>query len=131
MNPRKTELILTLISGITGILISLFSLAVGLFMSSPDAMKEATVSTEDINTFSNLGGNIILLASIALIISVVLFILAFFLKKNQHTVAFGLALLILSIVPFFLLTFAWLLPGILGIIPAIMLFVRRLVSSAE
>lgn len=128
MNPRKPEFILTLISGITGILVSLFSLVVGIFMTSPEVMKEISASTEDLETLSSLGGNITLLASIALVISLSLFILAFFLKKNQHFVAFGIALLILSIVPFFLLTFVWLLPGILGIIAAIMLFVRKPVA---
>lgn len=125
MNPRKPEFILTLISGITGILVSLFSLVVGIFMTSPEVMKEVSASTEDLETLSSLGGNITLFASIALVLSLSLFILAFFLKKNQHIVAFGIALLILSIVPFFLLTFVWLLPGILGIIAAIMLFVRK------
>ncbi len=43
----------------------------------------------------------------------------------QKTVVYGISLLILSIIPFFLLTLLWVIPGVLGIIAGLMLLIRK------
>ena len=106
MNKRKTEFILILISGITGILCSLLALMGGMFLSSIDSttLNTTELTSKDIDMLVNLSGNVVLFGGITLVFSIMIFIIGFLVRKNQKTVVYGISLLILSIIPFFLLT---------------------------
>ncbi|AQP53609.1 hypothetical protein CBF34_00670 [Vagococcus penaei] len=139
-NPRKTEFVLTLLSGIFGILSSvLVFLGAGLLSivsSNPEIMAEAELpegmTFEEVSaSLDVLGSGVQVVAGVALVMSIVLIVLSFFLKKNQKNVLFGIIILILSIVPFFLLTFLWIIPGILGIIAGAMLLLRKIPNATE
>ncbi|EHH1653270.1 DUF4064 domain-containing protein [Enterococcus faecium] len=127
MNKRKTEFILILISGITGILCSLLALMGGMFLSSIDSttLNTTELTSKDIDMLVNLSGNVVLFGGIALVFSIMIFIIGFLVRKNQKTVVYGISLLILSIIPFFLLTLLWVIPGVLGIIAGLMLLIRK------
>lgn len=127
MNKRKTEFILILISGITGILCSLLALMGGMFLSSIDSttLNTTELTSKDIDMLVNLSGNVVLFGGITLVFSIMIFIIGFFVRKNQKTVVYGISLLILSIIPFFLLTLLWVIPGVLGIIAGLMLLIRK------
>ncbi|MET1108221.1 DUF4064 domain-containing protein [Enterococcus faecium] len=127
MNKRKTEFILILISGITGILCSLLALMGGMFLSSIDSttLNTTELTSKDIDMLVNLSGNVVLFGGITLVFSIMIFIIGFLVRKNQKTVVYGISLLILSIIPFFLLTLLWVIPGFLGIIAGLMLLIRK------
>ncbi|NTK38111.1 DUF4064 domain-containing protein [Enterococcus faecium] len=127
MNKRKTEFILILISGITGILCSLLALMGGMFLSSIDSttLNTTELTSKDIDMLVNLSGNVVLFGGITLVSSIMIFIIGFLVRKNQKTVVYGISLLILSIIPFFLLTLLWVIPGVLGIIAGLMLLIRK------
>lgn len=127
MNKRKTEFILILISGITGILRSLLALMGGMFLSSIDSttLNTTELTSKDIDMLVNLSGNVVLFGGITLVFSIMIFIIGFLVRKNQKTVVYGISLLILSIIPFFLLTLLWVIPGVLGIIAGLMLLIRK------
>lgn len=127
MNKRKTEFILILISGITGILCSLLALTGGMFLSSIDSttLNTTELTSKDIDMLVNLSGNVVLFGGITLVFSIMIFIIGFLVRKNQKTVVYGISLLILSIIPFFLLTLLWVIPGVLGIIAGLMLLIRK------
>ncbi|HFM5437070.1 TPA: DUF4064 domain-containing protein [Enterococcus faecium] len=127
MNKRKTEFILILISGITGILCSLSALMGGMFLSSIDSttLNTTELTSKDIDMLVNLSGNVVLFGGITLVFSIMIFIIGFLVRKNQKTVVYGISLLILSIIPFFLLTLLWVIPGVLGIIAGLMLLIRK------
>ncbi|HAZ0792190.1 TPA: DUF4064 domain-containing protein [Enterococcus faecium] len=127
MNKRKTEFILILISGITGILCSLLALMGGMFLSSIDSttLNTTELTSKDIDMLVNLSGNVVLFGGITLVFSIMIFIIGFLVRKNQKTVVYGISLLILSIIPFFLLTLLWVIPGDLGIIAGLMLLIRK------
>ncbi|HHA5428019.1 TPA: DUF4064 domain-containing protein, partial [Enterococcus faecium] len=127
MNKRKTEFILILISGITGILCSLLALMGGMFLSSIDSttLNTTELTSKDIDMLVNLSGNVVLFGGITLVFSIMIFIIGFLVRKNQKTVVYGISLLILSIIPFFLLTLLWVIPGVLGIIAGLMLLIRK------
>ncbi len=127
MNKRKTEFILILISGITGILCSLLALMGGMFLSSIDSttLNTTELTSKDIDMLVNLSGNVVLFGGIPLVFSIMIFIIGFLVRKNQKTVVYGISLLILSIIPFFLLTLLWVIPGVLGIIAGLMLLIRK------
>ncbi|HIF1173934.1 TPA: DUF4064 domain-containing protein [Enterococcus faecium] len=127
MNKRKTEFILILISGITGILCSLLALMGGMFLSSIDSttLNTTELTSKDIDMLVNLSGNVVLFGGITLVFSIMIFIIGFLVRKNQKTVVYGISLLILSIIPFFLLTLLWVIPGVLGIIGGLMLLIRK------
>lgn len=127
MNKRKTEFILILISGITGILCSLLTLMGGMFLSSIDSttLNTTELTSKDIDMLVNLSGNVVLFGGITLVFSIMIFIIGFLVRKNQKTVVYGISLLILSIIPFFLLTLLWVIPGVLGIIAGLMLLIRK------
>ena len=127
MNKRKTEFILILISGITGILCSLLALMGGMFLSSIDSttLNTTELTSKDIDMLVNLSGNVVLFGGITLVFSIMIFIIGFLVRKNQETVVYGISLLILSIIPFFLLTLLWVIPGVLGIIAGLMLLIRK------
>ncbi|WP_317984177.1 DUF4064 domain-containing protein [Enterococcus faecium] len=112
MNKRKTEFILILISGITGILCSLLALMGGMFLSSIDSttLNTTELTSKDIDMLVNLSGNVVLFGGITLVFSIMIFIIGFLVRKNQKTVVYGISLLILSIIPFFLLTLLWVIP---------------------
>ncbi|MGY3765764.1 DUF4064 domain-containing protein [Vagococcus vulneris] len=135
-NVRKTEFILTLLAGIFGLISSGLMFAGGKVFSSimnnPDfaSQIEAEMSKEassvDATAAMNvLGGSMQTLAIIAVIMSIVLIVLSFLLKKNTHTIAYGVSILVFSVIPFFLLTLLWAIPGILGVIAGIMMLVRK------
>ncbi|HCR3637793.1 TPA: DUF4064 domain-containing protein [Enterococcus faecium] len=127
MNKRKTEFILILISGITGILCSLLALMGGMFLSSIDSttLNTTELTSKDIDMLVNLSGNVVLFGGITLVFSIMIFIIGFLVRKNQKAVVYGISLLILSIIPFFLLTLLWVIPGVLGIIAGLMLLIRK------
>ncbi|MBL1230627.1 DUF4064 domain-containing protein [Enterococcus sp. BWB1-3] len=127
MNKRKAEFILILISGITGILCSLLALLGGIFLSSIDSttLNTTELTSKDIDMLVNLSGNVALFAGIALVFSITIFIIGFLIRKNLKTGVYGISLLILSIIPFFLLTLLWVIPGVLGIIAGLMLLIRK------
>ncbi|XIQ29745.1 DUF4064 domain-containing protein [Enterococcus faecium] len=127
MNKRKTEFILILISGITGILCSLLALMGGMFLSSIDSttLNTTELTSKDIDMLVNLSGNVVLFGGITLVFSIMIFIIGFLVRKNQKTVVYGISLLILSIIPFFFLTLLWVIPGVLGIIAGLMLLIRK------
>lgn len=127
MNKRKTEFILILISGITGILCSLLALMGGMFLSSIDSttLNTTELTSKDIDMLVNLSGNVVLFGGITLVFSIMIFIIGFLVRKNQKTVVYGISLLILSIIPFFLLTLLWVILGVLGIIAGLMLLIRK------
>lgn len=127
MNKRKTEFILILISGITGIVCSLLALMGGMFLSSIDSttLNTTELTSKDIDMLVNLSGNVVLFGGITLVFSIMIFIIGFLVRKNQKTVVYGISLLILSIIPFFLLTLLWVIPGVLGIIAGLMLLIRK------
>ncbi|EGP5185977.1 DUF4064 domain-containing protein [Enterococcus faecium] len=127
MNKRKTEFILILISGITRILCSLLALMGGMFLSSIDSttLNTTELTSKDIDMLVNLSGNVVLFGGITLVFSIMIFIIGFLVRKNQKTVVYGISLLILSIIPFFLLTLLWVIPGVLGIIAGLMLLIRK------
>ncbi|GMR73950.1 DUF4064 domain-containing protein [Enterococcus faecium] len=127
MNKRKTEFVLILISGITGILCSLLALMGGMFLSSIDSttLNTTELTSKDIDMLVNLSGNVVLFGGITLVFSIMIFIIGFLVRKNQKTVVYGISLLILSIIPFFLLTLLWVIPGVLGIIAGLMLLIRK------
>ncbi|EOY5022491.1 DUF4064 domain-containing protein [Enterococcus faecium] len=127
MNKRKAEFILILISGITGILCSLLALMGGMFLSSIDSttLNTTELTSKDIDMLVNLSGNVVLFGGITLVFSIMIFIIGFLVRKNQKTVVYGISLLILSIIPFFLLTLLWVIPGVLGIIAGLMLLIRK------
>ncbi|EOH55036.1 hypothetical protein UA3_02018 [Enterococcus faecium EnGen0263] len=127
MNKRKTEFILILISGITGILCSLLALMGGMFLSSIDSttLNTTELTSKDIDMLVNLSGNVVLFGGITLVFSIMIFIIGFLVRKNQKTVVYDISLLILSIIPFFLLTLLWVIPGVLGIIAGLMLLIRK------
>ncbi|MGL9971320.1 DUF4064 domain-containing protein [Enterococcus sp. DIV1420a] len=127
MNKRKAAFVLALISGITGSLVSLLALVGGLFFSSIDSstLINAELTAEDAEMLTSMSGKVVVLAGITLIFSVIIFIMAFLLRKTVKTRICGISLLILSIIPFFLLIILWVIPGILGVISGIMLLVRK------
>ncbi|EME8122113.1 TPA: DUF4064 domain-containing protein [Enterococcus faecium] len=127
MNKRKTEFILILISGITRILCSLLALMGGMFLSSIDSttLNTTELTSKDIDMLVNLSGNVVLFGGITLVFSIMIFIIGFLVRKNQKTVVYGISLLILSIIPFFLLTLLCVIPGVLGIIAGLMLLIRK------
>lgn len=127
VNVRKTEGILTLISGILGVIVSGFVLLVGVLFTAVDfsTIPEVEATTEELEILGIMGGSIAAIAAIALIISIALIIISTQLKKNKNTVVYGVVILILSIVPFFLLAFLWTISAILGLIAGIMLLSRK------
>ncbi|NRE82805.1 DUF4064 domain-containing protein [Enterococcus faecium] len=127
MNKRKTEFILILISGITGILCSLLALMGGMFLSSIDSttLNTTELTSKDIDMLVNLSGNVVLFGGITLVFSIMIFIIGFLVRKNQKTVVYGISLLILSIIPFFLLTLLWVIPGVLGNIGGLMFLIIK------
>lgn len=127
MNVRKTESVLTLISGIVGVIVSGFTLLIGVLFTAVDfsTLPELEATTDELEILGIMGGGIAVIAAIALIISIALIIISTQLKKNKNTVVYGVIILILAIIPFFLLTFLWAISGILGVIAGIMMLSRK------
>ncbi|HCM89091.1 MAG TPA: DUF4064 domain-containing protein [Vagococcus sp.] len=127
MNVRKTESVLTLISGIVGVIVSGFTLLIGVLFTAVDfsTLPELEATTDELEILGIMGGGIAVIAAIALIISIALIIISTQLKKNKNTVVYGVIILILAIIPFFLLTFLWTISGILGVIAGIMMLSRK------
>ncbi|EFS00921.1 DUF4064 domain-containing protein [Listeria seeligeri] len=127
MNPRKTEFILTLIAGITGVIAGITGIISGGVMSavfsSPEVTSQAGEYSAEVEAAASAGGSVVIVAILALVIGVALFIFAFLLKKNAKV--FGILTLVLGVVGFFLIYFLWIVPGILAIIAGIMCLARK------
>ncbi|WP_239256620.1 DUF4064 domain-containing protein [Listeria ilorinensis] len=126
MNPRKAEFILTLIAGITGAIAGLFGILGGTMLaalSSPEISSGAGFTARDTEALAAAGSMTVVVAVLALIVGVVLFIFAFMIKKN--TKVFGILILVLGAVGFFLLGLLWIVPGVLAIIAGIMCLARK------
>ncbi|MBC6298253.1 DUF4064 domain-containing protein [Listeria sp. FSL L7-1517] len=127
MNFRKPEFILTLIAGITGVIAGVTGIVGGGIMSalleSPEVVSEAGLYGSEAEQLAGTSGLVVILAGVALIIGIALFIFAFFIKKNA--LVFGILTLALGIIGFFLLNFLWVVPGILAVIAGIMCLARK------
>lgn len=127
MNPRKPEFILTLIGGITGIIAAITGMigasASKMIGNSTDMQSSLEMSSSDIQQFDSIGSKLMILAVIALIVAIILFVLSFQIKKNAKM--FGIIILILSVAGFFLLQFLWIVPGVLGIVAGILCLARK------
>ncbi|EME3440042.1 hypothetical protein VD172_001870, partial [Enterococcus faecium] len=99
----------------------------GMFLSSIDSttLNTTELTSKDIDMLVKLSGNVVLFGGITLVFSIMIFIIGFLVRKNQKTVVYGISLLILAIIPFFLLTLLWVIPGVLGIIAGLMLLIRK------
>ncbi|MGX7025797.1 DUF4064 domain-containing protein [Vagococcus hydrophili] len=127
MNLRKTESILTLISGIIGVLVSGLALLGGMVLSTVDldTLPDMEATPEELELVKVFIGSIKVLAGFALVIAIVLIVLSFMIKKNKNTTVYGIIMIILGIVPFFMVSFLWAVSGILAVIAGIMLLTRK------
>lgn len=127
VNPRKPEFVLTLIAGITGFIAGLTGMlgagASKLIGTSSQTQQDLDLSSSDLQKIDSVGSTLIVLSIIALIVAVVLFVLSFQIKKNAKV--YGIVILILSVIGFFLLKLLWIVPGVLGIIAGIMCLARK------
>ncbi|PZG46357.1 hypothetical protein C2D66_10560 [Listeria ivanovii] len=131
MNPRKTEFVLTLIAGITGVIAGITGIIGGGIMSavfsSPELTSEAGLYDTDVDALASAGGLVVIFAVLALVIGIALFIFAFLIKKNAKV--FGILTLIFGVVGFFLIGFLWVVSGILAIIAGIMCLARKVPAA--
>ncbi|WP_099221967.1 DUF4064 domain-containing protein [Listeria costaricensis] len=128
MNLRKAEFILSLLAGITGIIAGLFrvstsALATALVSISAEDFLDLGASTTDVRMLATTSLLLIIPAILSTIIGAVLFIFAFILRKNAKV--FGILILVLGAVGFFLLGLLWIVPGVLAIIAGIMCLARK------
>lgn len=127
MNPRKTEFVLTLIAGITGIIAGLFGILggglIGAVSQSSEIANNAAVDTSDMEILAATSGMVVIMALLALVVGILLLIFSFFIKKNAKL--WGILTLILGVVGFFLIGFLWIVPGVLAVIAGIMCLARK------
>ncbi|MHC5251583.1 DUF4064 domain-containing protein [Listeria kieliensis] len=127
MNPRKTEFVLTLIAGITGIIAGLFGILggglLGAASQSSELANSAAVDTSDMEILAATGGMVVIMALLALVVGILLLIFSFFIKKNAKL--WGILTLILGVIGFFLIGFLWIVPGVLAVIAGIMCLARK------
>ncbi|MBC1522338.1 DUF4064 domain-containing protein [Listeria aquatica] len=127
MNPRKAEFVLTLIAGITGIIAGLFGILggglIGVISQSSEFTTNAAYDTSDMDILAATSGMVVILAILALIVGILLFIFSFFIKKNAKL--WGILTLILGVIGFFLVGFLWVVPGVLAVIAGIMCLARK------
>ncbi|MBC2238718.1 hypothetical protein [Listeria innocua] len=117
MNLRKTEYVLTLIAGLTGIIAgNIVLLCKGILVVFGNEDIEGLVADDSM---------VVVLAIITLIIGILLIIFAAFIKRNRNTKLFGVLTLIAAAVGFFLVGLVWIVPGELAIIVGIMCLVRK------
>ncbi|WP_167629207.1 DUF4064 domain-containing protein [Listeria valentina] len=127
MNPRKTEFVLTLIAGITGIIAGLFGILggglIGAVSQSSEIANNAAVDTSDMEILAATGSMVVVMALLALVVGILLLIFSFFIKKNAKL--WGILTLILGVIGFFLIGFLWIVPGVLAVIAGIMCLARK------
>ncbi|MBC2140567.1 DUF4064 domain-containing protein [Listeria innocua] len=127
MNPRKTEFVLTLIAGITGIIAGITGIASGVIVAASSESGELANAASLINTDSEAlaaaGGLTVIFSIIALVLGIALLVFAVLIKRNAKL--FGILTLVVGAVGFFLVGLLWIVPGVLAIIAGIMCLARK------
>lgn len=131
MNPRKSEFVLSLIAGITGIIAGITGIAGGGLLAALSGNEElsnaASMTTADSETLAAVGGLTVFFSVIALVIGIALIVFAVLIKRNAKV--FGILTLIAGVGGFFLVGLLWIVPGILAIIAGIMCLARKVPAS--
>ncbi|MBC1606531.1 DUF4064 domain-containing protein [Listeria welshimeri] len=127
MNPRKSEFVLTLIAGITGIIAGITGIAGGgllaAFSGSEELSNAASLTTADSEALAAAGGLTVVFSVIALVVGTALIIFAVLIKRNAKL--FGILTLVAGVGGFLLVGLLWIVPGILAIIAGIMCLARK------
>ncbi|MBC1762652.1 DUF4064 domain-containing protein [Listeria welshimeri] len=127
MNPRKSEFVLTLIAGITGIIAGITGIAGGgllaAFSGSEELSNAASLTTADSEALAAAGGLTVVFSVIALVVGIALIIFAVLIKRNAKL--FGILSLVAGVGGFLLVGLLWIVPGILAIIAGIMCLARK------
>ncbi|EHD1589145.1 DUF4064 domain-containing protein [Listeria monocytogenes] len=127
MNPRKTEFVLTLIAGITGIIAGITGIASGgilaAFSGSEELSNATSMTATDSEVLVAAGGFAIIFSIIALVLGIALLVFAVLIKRNAKV--FGILTLVAGAVGFFLVGLLWIVPGVLAIIAGIMCLARK------
>ncbi|EAE8346670.1 DUF4064 domain-containing protein [Listeria monocytogenes] len=127
MNPRKTEFVLTLIAGITGIIAGITGIVGGGLLATLSGSEElsnaASMTTAESEALAAAGGLTVIFSIIALILGVALIVFAVLIKRNAKV--FGILTLVAGVVGFFLVQLLWIVPGVLAIIAGIMCLARK------
>ncbi|EHK4067714.1 DUF4064 domain-containing protein [Listeria monocytogenes] len=127
MNPRKTEFVLTLIAGITGIIAGITGIASGgilaAFSGSEELSNATSMTATDSEVLVAAGGFAIIFSIIALVLGIALLVFAVLIKRNAKV--FGILTLVVGAVGFFLVGLLWIVPGVLAIIAGVMCLARK------
>lgn len=127
MNPRKSEFVLTLIAGITGIIAGITGIAGGgllaAFSGSEELSNAASLTTADSEALAAAGGLTVVFSVIALVVGIALIIFAVLIKRNAKL--FGILTLVAGVGGFLLVGLLWIVPGIFAIIAGIMCLARK------
>lgn len=103
MNPRKSEFVLTLIAGITGIIAGITGIAGGgllAALSGSEELSNATAMTAaDSEALAAAGGLTVIFSIIALVLGIALIVFAVLIKRNAKV--FGILTLVAGVVGFF------------------------------
>ncbi|MBC2137504.1 DUF4064 domain-containing protein [Listeria innocua] len=127
MNPRKTEFILALIAGITGVIAGITGIASGgilaAFSGSEELSNATSMTATDSEVLVAAGGLTVIFSIIALVLGIALIVFAVLIKRNAKL--FGILTLAAGAVGFFLAGLLWIVPGVLAIIAGIMCLARK------
>ncbi|HAO6015970.1 DUF4064 domain-containing protein [Listeria innocua] len=127
MNLRKTEFVLTLIAGITGIIAGITGIASGgilaAFSGSEELSNATSMTATDSEVLVAAGGFAIIFSIIALVLGIALLVFAVLIKRNAKV--FGILTLVVGAVGFFLVGLLWIVPGVLAIIAGVMCLARK------
>ncbi|MBC1339435.1 DUF4064 domain-containing protein [Listeria innocua] len=127
MNPRKTEFILALIAGITGVIAGITGIASGgilaAFSGSEELSNAASMTAADSEALVAAGGFAIIFSIIVLVLGIALIVFAVLIKRNAKL--FGILTLVAGAVGFFLAGLLWIVPGVLAIIAGLMCLARK------
>lgn len=126
MNPRKSEFVLTLIAGITGIIAGITGIAGGgllAALSGSEELSNATATAADSEALAAAGGLTVIFSIIALVLGIALIVFAVLIKRNAKV--FGILTLVAGVVGFFLVGLLWIVPGVLAVIAGIMCLARK------
>ncbi|ECW2860037.1 DUF4064 domain-containing protein [Listeria monocytogenes] len=126
MNPRKSEFVLTLIAGITGIIAGITGIAGGgllAALSGSEELSNATAMTAADSEALAAGGLTVIFSIIALVLGIALIVFAVLIKRNAKV--FGILTLVAGVVGFFLVGLLWIVPGVLAVIAGIMCLARK------
>ncbi|TYV31577.1 DUF4064 domain-containing protein [Listeria monocytogenes] len=127
MNLRKTEFVLTLIAGITGIIAGITGIASGgilaAFSGSEELSNATSMTATDSEVLVAAGGFAIIFSIIALVLGIALIVFAVLIKRNAKV--FGILTLVVGAVGFFLVGLLWIVPGVLAIIAGVMCLARK------